>query len=142
MFSLLILIIANVIFYLFYLYVEPVYPRVSNKPIQITSCEINIVKMAPKKEEMPFTWRRGEKGYQIEFFPGRSANTNSCPSPFWNAPGQLFLKYFLEEHTLESSGNRVEQRYTHCTIDKACKRDVFLYIPGSPLAKKSYSLYV
>ena len=42
MFSLLILIIANIVFILFYLQVEPVYLRVSNKPIQITSCVINI----------------------------------------------------------------------------------------------------
>ena len=42
MFSILILIIANIVFILFYLQVEPVYLRVSNKPIQITSCVINI----------------------------------------------------------------------------------------------------
>ena len=43
MFSLFILIIVNVIvFILFYLQVEPVYLRVSDKPIQITSCVINI----------------------------------------------------------------------------------------------------
>ena len=35
-------IIANIVFILFYLQVEPVYLRVSNKPIQITSCVINI----------------------------------------------------------------------------------------------------
>ena len=36
------LIIVNIVFILFYLQVEPVYLRVSNKPIQITSCVINI----------------------------------------------------------------------------------------------------
>ena len=42
MFSLFICIIVNIVFILFYLQVEPVYLRVSNKPIQITSCVINI----------------------------------------------------------------------------------------------------
>ena len=36
------LIIANIVFILFYLQVGPVYLRVSNKPIQITSRVINI----------------------------------------------------------------------------------------------------
>ena len=36
------LIIVNIVFVMFYLQVEPVYLRVSNKPIQITSCVINI----------------------------------------------------------------------------------------------------
>ena len=34
--------IVNIVFILFYLQVEPVYLRVSNKPIQITSRVINI----------------------------------------------------------------------------------------------------
>ena len=42
MFGLLIFIIVNSVFILFYLQVEPVYLRVSNKPIQITSRVINI----------------------------------------------------------------------------------------------------
>ena len=43
MFSLSMLIIVNIVFVLSYLQVEPVfYLRVANKPIQITSCVINI----------------------------------------------------------------------------------------------------
>ena len=42
MFSLFICIIVNIVFILFYLQVEPVYLRVSNKAIQITPRVINI----------------------------------------------------------------------------------------------------
>ena len=42
------------------------------------------------------------------------------------------LKNFLEEHTLESSINKIEQRYTHSTINNARG----MYYNTTPLAKK------
>ena len=42
------------------------------------------------------------------------------------------LKIFLEEHTLESSINKIEQRYTHSTINN----ERGMYYNTTPLAKK------
>ena len=47
------------------------------------------------------------------------------------------LKIFLEEHTLESSINKIEQRYTHSTINNARG----MYYNTTPLAKKLYPLF-
>ena len=41
------------------------------------------------------------------------------------------LKIFLEEHTLESSINKIEQRYTYAQYDQQCKGDVLQYHPIS-----------
>ena len=46
-------------------------------------------------------------------------------------PFELF-QIFSEEHTLESSRNKVEQRYTHSMINNASK----MYYNTSALAKK------
>ena len=54
MFSLFICIIVNIVFILFYLQVEPVYLRVSNKPIQITSRVINIGNTMTYKTRLPW----------------------------------------------------------------------------------------
>ena len=48
-----------------------------------------------------------------------------------------FLKIFLEEHTLESSINKIEQRYTHSTINNARG----MYYNTTPLAKKLHPLF-
>ena len=42
------------------------------------------------------------------------------------------LKIFLEEHTFESSINKIEQRYKHSTINNARG----MYYNTTPLAKK------
>ena len=47
------------------------------------------------------------------------------------------LKIFLEEHTLESSINKIEQRYTHSTINNAKG----MYYNTTPLAKKLHPLF-
>ena len=47
------------------------------------------------------------------------------------------LKIFLEEHTLESSINKIEQRYTHSTINNARG----MYYNTTPLAKKLHPLF-
>ena len=48
-----------------------------------------------------------------------------------------FLKIFLEEHTLESSINKIKQRYTHSTINNARG----MYYNTTPLAKKLHPLF-
>ena len=48
-----------------------------------------------------------------------------------------FLKIFSEEHTLESSINKIEQRYTHSTINNARG----MYYNTTPLAKKLHPLF-
>ena len=47
------------------------------------------------------------------------------------------LKIFLEEHTLESSINKIEQRYTHSTINNARG----MYYNTTSLAKKLHPLF-
>ena len=92
---------------------------------------------------MPFTWRRGEKGYQIDFLHGGVRAPTLTPPPLLECTQlNYFLNIFSEEHTLESSGNKVEQRYIRTAQLTKQARDVLLFIPGSRLAQKSHSLYV
>ena len=47
-------------------------------------------------------------------------------------PIALLYKIFWEEHTLESSSNEIEQRYTYALHDKAR-----MYYNSSPLSQNS-----
>ena len=45
-----------------------------------------------------------------------------------------FFKIFSKDYTLEYSNNKIEPRYTHCTIDKASE----MYYNTFPLSQKLY----
>ena len=86
-----------------------------------------IVKMAPKgRNKAPHRMKRcplhGEegKGLPNRFFSREECEHQLLPLPLLECTQlNYFLNIFSEEHTLESSDNKVEQKYTHCTIDKA-----------------------
>ena len=50
-------------------------------------------------------------------------------------PIELFVKIFSERHTLESSSNKIEQRYMHSMINNASE----MYYNTSPLAQKLHT---
>ena len=65
---------------------------------------------------------------------GNYSSHNYIKIPYTLECTQLnyLLKIFLEEHTFESSINKIEQRYTHSTINNARG----MYYNTTPLAKK------
>ena len=112
----------------------------------------------PKGEKRHFTWR--EKLHSFVVSRGGRVSAYSCP--LLRAPMSecdyikctmfpeiihhiiiskynlectqvnFFFKIFSEKHTLESSSNKIEQGYTHRTIDNASE----MYYNTSPLAQK------